>query len=302
MKDKETGQPLAGIRVSAEIVVNQMGTRTSPWASETDKDGRFRIDGLPSGGKKLLDFYPGKDQPYLVSRGIEVQTASGAKTAETEIKLRRGVCARQSDRRRFRAPADATVQYTPLMSNENAKDYRYDPQTIRFDPVEASQRTNEKGEFQTVVIPGRGILSAQCIQASEYCVGLGSDKIELKADGRLPTYNFTSPKYYNCVAEIDVPANRETIHRDFQVSHGLTVKLNVQDPQGNPIRGFLASGSAPMSVPIREAAATSSLEFKRLRLASAPHPLAPQGATPWADHELSCAGEGGRRSATHRYA
>ena len=103
----------------------------------------------------------------------------------------------------------------PCYQTRHAKDYGYDPQIIRFDPGEVSQRTNEKGEFHTVVIPGRGILSVQCTQLSEYCVGLGSDKMEVKADGRLPTYNFTSPKYYNCVAEIDVPANTEGINHDF---------------------------------------------------------------------------------------
>jgi beta-lactamase regulating signal transducer with metallopeptidase domain len=265
VKDKETGQPLAGIRVSAEIVVNQMGTRTSPWASETDKDGRFRIDGLPSGGKKLLDLYPGKDQPYLVSRGIEVQTASGAKPAETEIKLHRGMFARgKVTDAETGAPADAVVQYRPLLSNESARDFGYDPNLIHFDLVDASQRTNEKGEFQTVVIPGRGVLSVQCVQTSEYCVGLGSDKIELKADGLMATYNFMSPKFFNCVAEIDVPASAEVVHHDFQISHGQNVTINVQDPQGQPIRGVRASGLAPRGMPDDGGSSTSSLEFKAL--------------------------------------
>ena len=98
VKDKESGQPLAGVRVSAYLIVDHSHIGQSRWAAETDKDGRFRIDGFPSGGEKLIDLYPGKEQPYLVSRGIEVQNGSGTKPAETEIKLRRGVfAARQSN-------------------------------------------------------------------------------------------------------------------------------------------------------------------------------------------------------------
>ena len=103
VKDKETGQPLAGVHVMANLIVDHAQTNQSRWESETDKNGRFRIDGLPSGGQKLLDLYPNKEQPYLVSRGIEgagcQRDQAGRNGNQTSP---RRVCSRQSDRCRHR--------------------------------------------------------------------------------------------------------------------------------------------------------------------------------------------------------
>ena len=264
--DKESGRPLPGVRVSSFVTMNQMQQSQAKWTSETGTKGEFRIEGLPMSGKKYLDILPGADQPYLVSKGVEVPNSTGANPSEMQIKLRRGVVVRgKVTDAETGMPVDATVHYHPLLSNEHAKDYGYDPRVIRYEAAENRQRNDEKGVFRAVVIPGQGILAVQCVRWGEYCVGLGSDKIKLNADGRFSTYNYAAPKFYNRVTEIDVPANAEVADRDLTVSHGVSVTLNVQDPQGEPLRGVLASGLMPFAGPGDAEAATSSLEFKALR-------------------------------------
>ncbi len=113
---------------------------------------------------------------------------------------------------------------------------------IRFDPGEDRQHTDADGVFHTVVIPGQGILGVQCDQWNDYCAGLGGEKLEVSADGRFATYNLTAPKAFNAVAEIDVPANAQSIERDLKVSRGINLKVNVQDPQGQPLKGVMATG------------------------------------------------------------
>ena len=229
-------------------------------------NGEYRIDGLPLGGKKELEVVPAAEQPYLVAKGLEAPEAAAGKPGSMEIKLRRGVLVhgRVTDAETG-APVKAVVQYNPLLSNEHARDFGFDPQIIRFDPGDDRQHTGADGVYHTVVIPGQGILSVQCDQWNDYCVGLGGEKMEVTADGRFATYNLTGPKAFNAVAQIDVPANTKSIERDLKVSRGINLKVNVRDPQGQPLNGVLANGLRPFGSFGDAPASEATLEFIALR-------------------------------------
>ena len=163
------------------------------------------------------------------------------------------------------SPVKAVVQYNPMLSNEHARDYGYDPQTIRFEQGDDHEHTNADGVFHAVVIPGQGILSVQCDQWNDFCAGLGGEKMEVTADGRFATYNLTAPKASNAVAQIDVPASAKSIERDLKVSRGINLKVNVRDPQGQPLKGVMASGLLPINSFGDAGASDATLEFKALR-------------------------------------
>src|SRR5262249_51712213 len=67
--DKDTGKPLAGVRIAcfktAEFPV--IMTFVHDIVAETDPQGRYRLTGLPKGRDNQLIAIPAKGQPYLPS-------------------------------------------------------------------------------------------------------------------------------------------------------------------------------------------------------------------------------------------
>jgi protocatechuate 3,4-dioxygenase beta subunit len=265
--DAESGKPVAGVKISAMAIVNQSGWNEAKWVSTTDVDGRFRIEGLPADSEQRLRVVPPLDEPYIPIEGVQVASSGGEGRADIEIKLRRGVMVRGKvlDAETGK-PVDATIHYHPFLSNEFARLYEtYSSQFTSAEFNSTRYRTKDDGSFEAVVIPGRGVLSAQTIVRGDYCAGLGAEKLETDPAGRLLAYNYAMPNLYQRVLEIDVPADAKVVQHDLTVSQGVHVTLAVTDPQGEPLRGVQASGASPVGGLPSEESKQASIELKALR-------------------------------------
>ncbi len=164
------GKPLVGVRVYG-------GRGSTGAATDTDAEGKFRLDGLPQTGERLqMSVSPGSanDQlrPYLyMTKYVDAEPANGLR--KVDFDLVPGVIARGRvvDRRTGEPIARSTVFYAGSQENPRAASYffRGNP---RFPDVPGDQpplgapvlfpaasTTLPDGSFQIVVLPGRGVLA-----------------------------------------------------------------------------------------------------------------------------------------------
>ena len=242
--DTETGTPLSGMQVTASAISpNRMLVSRAAWTARTDEKGRYRIEGLPIEGEKRVSVTPTPDQPYLSAEDVKIEDTNEVEPLEINIKLRRGVVVRgKVTVAETGEPVDATLHYHPFLNNDFAKQYnRYDPRVYRYEGNDIRHRTSADGSFQTVVIPGRGILGVYAIASGEFCTGLGGEDIETNEEGRFLTFNLAFPRLYQRILTIDVPPDAREVEYNLTVSRGISLKYAVNDPQGQPLTGVLAS-------------------------------------------------------------
>ena len=112
---KGTDRPLAGVRVSGHRPA------TGAYASAiTDKDGRFRLDGLPKVASYQIHANPRPGQPYLPA-STDVTDTDGLKPIPVTLELLKGVVVRVRliDKATGKAVAGAHVTTCKLPSNIN---------------------------------------------------------------------------------------------------------------------------------------------------------------------------------------
>ena len=103
VKDKETGKPLAGVRIASDRTAEFPVYGFNGIETTTDEHGRYRLVGLPKGRGNQFIAIPAKGQPYLAARRRSPRYAgprSGLARHRPEARNRdRGTGHRQIDRR-----------------------------------------------------------------------------------------------------------------------------------------------------------------------------------------------------------
>jgi hypothetical protein len=126
-----------------------------------------------------------------------------------------------------------------LEDNPHVKDYpEYGPNR----PAQnAPFRSDENGEFQIAVIPGRGILGAR--KYGPYCLAAGLENIKgLHSRGLAPVPalpNAIMPSNYHTLVEIDPRPGEESVTVDIGLDRGRTLKGKLVGPDGAPVAGAL---------------------------------------------------------------
>jgi RNA polymerase sigma factor (sigma-70 family) len=246
VRDKDTGKPLVGVTVRTHIVSGTNFLDENLIRVTTDKDGRYRIVGLPKGpGNQIA--VTSADLPYLPA--VEtVPDTPGLEPVTFDFALKRGVWVkgRVTDKATGE-PVAAGVKYFTLLDNPHAKEVSLDDSNSRF--------TKEDGSFRAIALPGPGVITVRA-HHDRYRMGVGADRIEGHRDENvdmiLARPHLIDPRNYHVLVPIDPASDAESVTCDVALDPGRTVKGVVVGPDGQPLAGARVSGQKAMNYWDRE--------------------------------------------------
>lgn len=105
------------------------------------------------------------------------------------------------------------------------------------------RRTRQDGPYQFVVVPGRGLITAQVSHNNRYLSGVGAEKIKEPRRKLFGSEGFdTYPRMcqtwnMNAVVEINPKPSDESITCDLIVLPARSLKGTVLGPGGQPLSG-----------------------------------------------------------------
>jgi RNA polymerase sigma factor (sigma-70 family) len=242
VRDKDTGKPLAGVTVQGRVSGINPENVQSMLHVLTDREGRFRLVGLPKGaGHKILAI-PAAGQPYLPAAKSS-GTSSGLDPVTLNFELKRGVVIRGRILNKATGkPTSAQIEYFAFADNPYLRDA---PDFRRSDHVQTL--AGEDGSFTLVGLPGRGLLAAKGGQQDHgrFVMGSGADKIT----GAVRNFNFVTEPHgcmallFNTVVEINPAEDSASFSTDIMLDPGVTVTGTVLGPDGKPVEGATIDGS-----------------------------------------------------------
>src|SRR5262249_37952461 len=177
VRDRDTGKLLAGVTVQSHRFAGTNTGGDSSVRAVTDKDGRYRLVGMPKGVGNVIVAVPAAGQPYLRSEH-EVADPLGLEPVTVDFALKRGVLVKG------RVTDKATGR--PVLANVTYVVFRDNPRHAEAPGFATDHylQTAEDGSFQLVAFPGRGLLAARGWN-DHYRMGVGTDGIKGKYDERL---------------------------------------------------------------------------------------------------------------------
>jgi beta-lactamase regulating signal transducer with metallopeptidase domain len=231
VKDKDTGKPLAGVRIEGSKTAEYPVFGATGIKTTTDQNGRYRLVGLPKGRGNQVHVIPGKDLPYL-GAGLEVPDGPGLEPVVFDISLTRGIVieGRVTDQATGKA-LKAYVNYNAHRDNPNLSS------APGFDASRSQCTTEPDGSFRIVGLPGRGLLSAMEIRGGDrYLTGVGLPE-GLNQDEPLPIVPNAMQMQFNAFAQLEPPKGATTVHQDLVLQTGITRTVRAIGPDGKPIAG-----------------------------------------------------------------
>jgi protein involved in polysaccharide export with SLBB domain/protocatechuate 3,4-dioxygenase beta subunit len=248
VRDKDTGNPLPavtiqGFKLAGNPVPGYVASHC--FKSITDKEGHYRLTGMPTGKDNELLAVPSKDQPYLLSKKT-ADTAGGKDPLQVDFELKRGIWIRGKviDAKTGKPVPCCSVDYYVFLDNPHVKSapgfrgaYQY-----------FSYQTDKDGHYALPGLPGRGILvvKAWWQGMDRYPLRVGIEKIpELCHAGGVFTKVAPTELYMghiNVLAEVNPPEGAESVQQDFKLDPGQTLTGMVLDPAGKSLTGAHYSG------------------------------------------------------------
>ncbi|QDV44539.1 Protease HtpX [Stieleria neptunia] len=245
--DAETGQPISDALVKTNLVNNQKLTSTRErqhWMTRTDKDGRFRIDGLPAGNGNRLIVHGPKNEPYIPVEAIASESTGmpANRTYKIDFKLKRGIWA---EGRAYEAetnePFQGTIAYYWFRNRDLETTY---PGKIRVD-VDGQNYTDADGNYRIPVLPTAGVIAFSTgnrdhARMAVYPRGYGEFELikYRNANGGYPYYDtapsFLIPGNYNRVALVDPNSEESVVRVDLPIRKSQPIPVTILDPGGKP--------------------------------------------------------------------
>lgn len=250
IKDAKTGAPLPGVSVESYMLVNYPFGKYGVLQATTDKDGRFRLIGMPKGDGNRLSIIPSDQQPYFMRR-VDVPDPVGLGPVPMEIDLHRGIwiTGRVTDGATGAPVPAVRMLYFPFRTNEFAQRTPEFASNVFADFEARQERFQSRGDgtYRVVGLPGRAIVGAESILRS-YRWGVGYADIrapKYEKSDLLDTYRspmLPGPTWPTMVKEINPPADTGPVTVDFALDPGQSLRVHVQGPDGKPITGLEIHG------------------------------------------------------------
>jgi RNA polymerase sigma factor (sigma-70 family) len=241
IRAKDTGKPLAGVEVFGNREAHRGAVR-----AVTDKQGRYRLVGLPKAKSYHLEIYAPAGQNYLgITR--EVGDSEALKPNQADFSLRRGVAVR------FRLidkatgkPVRGTVFYTPLANNLLLAESEIAP---GYRPTHDFRQPHTPGQdhyVNFIVYPGPGVLFAWVWHEAPHQKYLPARLTE--ADKR-KGYDQKDPanlKGFLPLCQgyriVDTDKTDQALTFTIEIDPGGTVKGYLVGPDFKPLKGATAAG------------------------------------------------------------
>jgi RNA polymerase sigma factor (sigma-70 family) len=240
VRDRRTGKPLAGIRVSCMLGGNSQAT--------TDAEGRYRLDGVGKREQYAVSAASPAGKPYFYFSKWNIGDTPGFEPITVDFELQPGILikGRLTDKATGK-PVQGMVSYFATADNPHVKDFTTANQPVLSTPL---GRTAPDGSFTTLGIPGSGVLCVRADEADRY------PDVEIEGwDGswlKVVVPGLLHPSQYHAVVPINVAENdpKSTI-RDLTLEPGRTRTGLIVGPDDQPLAGVHAAGlvSAPAAWP-----------------------------------------------------
>ena len=249
--DAATGDPLPGVHVESYGLAGHPIGEWRVLKTVTDRQGRYRLVGMPKGAGNRLIAVPNDKQPYFI-REAEVPDPVGLGPVAVRFELHRGIwiTGRVTDNATGEPAPGVSMYYFPLRSNEFAQAI---PEFHDSGLVDGDQRrtsTKTDGTFRFVGLPGRAIVGAESILTA-YRTGAGYQEIDAPKHPRFDRFltyvNLFNPgaKWPSVMREIDPSADADSAKIDLQLEPGASVRLRMVDEDGKPVIGAEVNGLKP---------------------------------------------------------
>jgi RNA polymerase sigma factor (sigma-70 family) len=249
VRDGDTGKPVPGVTVEPSKVTNPFDIsnyNAGLVRTTTDKDGRYRLLGLPKGDDNQV-VATTNNLPYVPAVRT-VENTPGLEPVTVDFVLRRGIWVKgRVTEKGTGKPLQAGVVYYCFSDNPNAKE---NPPT--FDGPTGG-RTGEDGSFQLVALSGRGVIAVQVSHNDRYLSGVGIEHIKGPRTqmGDIECLE-TSPSLcriwdFNALVEIAPRPGDESITCDVTVVPGRSLTGTVVGPDGKSLTGARQFRDAPLS-------------------------------------------------------
>jgi RNA polymerase sigma factor (sigma-70 family) len=251
VREVGTGKPVAGVTIQA------MGN-TLASAATTDTHGHYRIQGLRPAPEYTFQVTPPTNLP-LIGRWVNLtDVPNSTDPIHADVELPRGliVTGRVYDKTTGKG-VESTVSFLALSDNKFKKE--------AGDNLSLQSSTNVDGRFRLVTIPGPGVLVAQVHGTRETSNGVRLHPYPVVryklAEFDAETRKRVNPtdirlQFANACKVLDLKEGGDAVSCDLVVDPGKTLTVKVQDPDGKPLAGAIASGVTVMplgAVSLRDA-------------------------------------------------
>ena len=233
IRAKGTRQPLAGVQVSCFARASGLFAYAT-----TDKDGRFRLDGLPKVASYRIQADPKPGEPYF-TLATDVTGTDGLEPIPVTLELLKGVVVRVRliDKATGKAVAGLNVDYTQLPPNNN-------------EGLSGVRRFGPEG-FPMTVPPGPTFFFAEAegndlpYTRARLAPADRGKGVALFGDGDVDRPGIRSifaPCHTYRI--VNVPADVDTFTLDMELTRGPSRKGRLIGPDGKPVAGVSAFGLA----------------------------------------------------------
>lgn len=232
VRDAKTGKPVPGIVVSE---ANHHVPR-----SVTDKDGRYRLEGVPKKPEYTLNVCGARGKPYFDKTFMGVRDVAGLDPLEMDLTVVRGVefTGRVVEKGTGR-PVRGDLVYLPLDSNPNRPPI--EPTVMSSD----GWRTRPDGSFYVTAWSGPGLLWFVARGPDRYAtVNAGAMLEKLGVRSRLPV----GPVHAMIPVDVD-ESKPASLTATVEVEPAKGRPGTVVDRDGKPLSGVKAAGLTAGSPP-----------------------------------------------------
>jgi RNA polymerase sigma factor (sigma-70 family) len=236
VRDKSTKKPLAGailesVSLSGENFYGRMFVRTT-----ADREGRYRLIGLPLGAGNVIRALSPDGLPYLaVERSVPAPLGSQSVTVDFELKRGVWVEGRVTEKVTGKS-VQAQVEYYAFTDNPHLKD-------VSGLSVHHRSQTAEDGSFRFLTVPGRGLVGVRGVD-DRYLLGLGAEGMKTDSFGQLLG---TSPPChsggFHRFVRINPGPHDEKVSCKVVLDPGRTLTGIVVGPDGKPLAGARVGGT-----------------------------------------------------------
>jgi RNA polymerase sigma factor (sigma-70 family) len=254
VRDKDSKKPLAGAIVTSwKLAGDDLHGR--PFIRTTaDKEGRYRLTGMPRGEGNLIKIMGPEGEPYLeVEKGVPAAQGIESVTVDAELKQGVWINGRVTDKATGK-PALAYIEYFAFADNPSRKD------APGFWPRLSSK---DDGTFQFIGLPGRGVIGARGFQ-DRYLVAVGSEKYKLRAGPGWKTIETSPPcmiENYHTLAEVAPAKDATSLTCAITLDPGRTLTGTVVGLDGKPLAGARIGGVTGFSITCWEHQTQPAAEF-----------------------------------------
>jgi hypothetical protein len=218
----DTGEPAPYARLSVWASQQESGGSMSSVGGIADAAGHFHI--APEPGIRFgVAAYPSNGAPYLATDGDELKWDDADQTKTVDVSLDRGVLVRGKviEKDSGNPIAGASVQYVPRESTA--------PKSRRhISGWEGIQQTNDRGQFEIVVLPGRGSLFVHGPRNEYVLQETTSNQLNSGRPGGVRDYA-------HAIQPIEPMLDHSPQDVTLKLTRGATVHGTLVDEQGQPV-------------------------------------------------------------------